>query len=51
MQKDAECLLKNFHFYPFGGFAKTIDYIDSLMTGNTTNYNGEDGKVKDKLVG
>ena len=51
MQKDAECLLKNFHFYPFGGFAKTINYIDSLMTGNTINHLDEDGEIKNKLVG
>jgi len=51
MQKDADCLLKSFHFYPFGGFAKTIDYIDSLMTGNTTNHLGEDGEIKNKLAG
>lgn len=51
MQKDNNCLLKNFHFYPFGGFIKTIDYIDSLMKGNTINYSSEDGEVENKLVG
>jgi len=51
MQKDADCLLKNFHFYPFGGFARTVDYIDSLMRGNTINHPSENEEIENKLVG
>ena len=30
------CLIENFHFYPFGGFKKTADWAFSLEKGNFT---------------
>lgn len=50
MQKDKYCLLKNFHFYPFGGFSKTVDYINTIFD-NKSNPNVREGKVKNKLAG
>ena len=43
MQRDTDCLLEKFHFYPFGGFAKTVDYINSILKDNMSIHpNGED---------
>ena len=33
MAADKECLLAHFHFYPFGGFAKTADYAQAIADG------------------
>ena len=30
MNLDKSCLIENFHFYPFGGFEKTVKYADAL---------------------
>ena len=30
MNLDKNCLIENFHFYPFGGFEKTVKYADAL---------------------
>ena len=51
MKKDKSCLLKNFHFYPFGGFSKTVDYINTIMGNNTPTHEVGNGKVKNKLAG
>ena len=42
MASDPDCLIENFHFYPFGGFLKTVEYADSIVTGNfSIRSNGE----------
>ena len=33
MEQDKECLIKNFHFYPFGGFLKTVQWASALEKG------------------
>ena len=33
MANDPECLIKQFHFYPFGGFALTADYARAIAAG------------------
>ena len=33
MEQDKECLIKNFHFYPFGGFLKTVEWASALEKG------------------
>jgi methylenetetrahydrofolate reductase (NADPH) len=33
MAADPECLIAHFHFYPFGGFAKTAAYADAVAHG------------------
>ena len=34
MAADNKCLLKHFHYYPFGGFAKTAAYAKAVEQGN-----------------
>jgi len=34
MANDPDCLIKHFHFYPFGGFAKTAAYAQAIADGN-----------------
>ncbi len=34
MAADNKCLLQHFHYYPFGGFAKTAAYAKALEQGN-----------------
>ena len=34
MAADEDCLLQHFHYYPFGGFAKTAYYADGVAQGN-----------------
>ena len=34
MAADEDCLLQHFHYYPFGGFAKTASYADGVAQGN-----------------
>ena len=36
MSADEECLLHHFHYYPFGGFAKTAAYAKAVEHGNIT---------------
>ncbi len=36
MANDEACLIKHFHFYPFGGFAKTAAYAKAIADGNIT---------------
>lgn len=36
MAKDPECRIEHFHYYPFGGFAKTARWADSVATGAIT---------------
>ena len=36
MSADEECLLQHFHYYPFGGFAKTAAYAKAVEQGNIT---------------
>ena len=33
MAADPNCLIAHFHFYPFGGFAKTAAYADAVAHG------------------
>ena len=34
MANDSDCLIDNFHFYPFGGFAKTAIYANAVASGS-----------------
>ena len=31
---DKECMIENLHFYPFGGFKRTVEWISGLENGN-----------------
>ena len=33
MAADKECLIRHFHYYPFGGFARTATYAGAIATG------------------
>ena len=33
MASDENCLLAHFHYYPFGGFAKTATYANAVASG------------------
>lgn len=33
MEADQDCMIKHFHFYPFGGFAKTAAYAQAIADG------------------
>ena len=37
MANDEACLIKHFHFYPFGGFAKTAGYAQAIADGNISS--------------
>ena len=34
MAADQDCLIQHFHFYPFGGFAKTAAYASAVANGD-----------------
>ena len=34
MATDPDCLIRHFHFYPFGGFAKTAAYASAIANGD-----------------
>ena len=34
MADDSDCLIEHFHFYPFGGFAKTANYANAIASGS-----------------
>ena len=34
MASDPDCLIENFHFYPFGGFGKTAAYANAIAAGD-----------------
>ena len=34
MATDEDCLIQHFHYYPFGGFAKTAVYADAIANGD-----------------
>lgn len=36
MAEDDDCLLAHFHYYPFGGFARTAAYADAVASGQIT---------------
>lgn len=36
MATDEDCLIQHFHYYPFGGFAKTATYGDAIAKGEIT---------------
>ena len=36
MAEDSDCLLAHFHYYPFGGFAKTAAYASAVAGGDIT---------------
>ena len=36
MAADEDCLIQHFHYYPFGGFAKTAIYGDAIAKGEIT---------------
>ncbi len=31
---DEECMIENLHFYPFGGFKRTVEWVSGLENGN-----------------
>ena len=33
MAADKECLIRHFHYYPFGGFARTATYAGAIADG------------------
>ena len=33
MAADEDCLIRHFHFYPFGGFARTATYAGAIADG------------------
>ena len=51
MQRDSGCLLENFHFYPFGGFVKTVDYINSILKNNMSIHPNDEDEVKNESAG
>ena len=34
IQADPECLIRHLHFYPFGGLAKTVSWVDRVSAGD-----------------
>jgi len=36
MADDKDCLIQDFHYYPFGGFAKTAAFADTVAKGHIT---------------
>jgi len=36
MAEDTDCLIKHFHYYPFGGFAKTASYAKAISDGKVS---------------
>ena len=36
MEEDKDCLIKHFHFYPFGGFVRTAKYAKAISDGNVS---------------
>ena len=34
MAADEDCLIRHFHYYPFGGFTRTAAYADAIAEGN-----------------
>ena len=36
MAADEQCLLSHFHYYPFGGFARSADYASAVAAGRLT---------------
>ena len=51
MVKDPDCLIKHFHFYPFGGFSETATYANSIVTGNISILSKGGFAVKERLAG
>ena len=51
MTNDPDCLIKNFHFYPFGGFSETAAYADSIVTGNISILPDGGFVLKERLAG
>lgn len=33
LQADPDCLIRHLHFYPFGGLAKTVSWVDQVVAG------------------
>ena len=33
LQADTDCLIRHLHFYPFGGLAKTVSWVDQVVAG------------------
>ena len=33
MEDDKACLIKHLHFYPFGGFLKTVEWVSAIEKG------------------
>lgn len=42
LRADPECLIRHLHFYPFGGLAKTVSWIDQVA-GGAFSLNSKDG--------
>ena len=36
MAADKACLIKHFHYYPFGGFVRTAKYARAISDGNVS---------------
>ena len=51
VNKDKDCLIQNLHFYPFGGFSETADYIKTFMNDGEFNNLDKIVKTKNKLAG
>lgn len=51
VNKDKGCLIQNLHFYPFGGFSETADYIKTFMNDGEFNNLDKIVKTKNKLAG
>ena len=46
MEEDKNCLIKQFHFYPFGGFNKTAEWVKSIENGSFVLDNLSGFKIK-----
>ena len=42
LRADPECLIRHLHFYPFGGLAKTVSWVDQVAVG-AFSLNSKDG--------
>jgi methylenetetrahydrofolate reductase (NADPH) len=48
---DPDCLIKHFHFYPFGGFSETAAYAESIVSGNISMLSEGRFVPKERLAG
>jgi methylenetetrahydrofolate reductase (NADPH) len=50
MASDTDCLIEQFHFYPFGGFAETASYAESIASGNISTLPEGGFVIKERLA-